>query len=428
MKAVALLALVGCSAGDGVVVEIDINGQDVSTVEIVLAKHRCQDPLRGESCASIQGESFPRPFGQKDDIFSRSAAATTGTLEDGIASFELPDGDGVLPMAFAIGRNADNKITGVAVMAGTIDLAAGPIKYRVELSPSEDLLQRTNRMGIAGATEWGRGVTCLGIEPVRSTLPEQRPLFILADGDSDCDGRSDEAADECDPLWFDGMSFDENGAVHCAMRSTVIAGAPCVIGHQPQCIEVPNPDNGMCIEGSPDRCVPDVLCLACDPSNETCLNDKLITLGADPRLDCIFPAQLNGSSSVNCKELDTFVVLPPGNMPPAMGTCVDANFAQDPAALIDSPLERKFASGGAKFEIVDVTPACTVTIRFTGPINAAERPSTVLVFAFEKLFERRELWFPINFSGTSTCPAAGSTIACGYQDDGSPDAILTCTK
>jgi hypothetical protein len=427
MKALGLLALVGCSAGGGVVVEIDINGQDVTTVELVLAKHVCQDPLRDEKCASIQGESFPGPFGQKDDIFTRSVTATTGTIDGGIASFELPDGDGELPMAFAIGRNANDKITGVAVMAGTIDLAAGPIRYRVELSPSEDLLQRTNRMGIAGVTEWGRGSTCIGIEPVRSTLPEQRPLFILDADDPDCDGRTDPAV-ECDPLWFDGMSFDEGSATHCAVRSATIAGGPCVIGHLPQCIEGSDPDAGACIEGNPERCVPDVLCAACDPSNETCLNDKLITLGADPRLDCIFPAQVNGGTAANCKELDTFVVLPPGNMPPAMGTCTDANFAQDPAALIDSPLEHKFVVGSAKFEIVDVTPACTVTIKFTGPINAAERPSTVLVFAFEKLFERRELWFPINFAATTTCPPAGSTIACGYQDDGNPDQILTCTK
>jgi hypothetical protein len=422
-----LWLLVGCG-GDGVIVEVETTGLDVASVELVLADRVCQDPLRGGDCASIQGPTFQTGLGQAGDLYTRKASATVRQLDEGLARFELPAADKLLRMAFAIGRDAQGQIVGGAVMARTLDLAAGPIVYRVALDPTRELRDRQPPDTVASAAQWGDRNQCVGIQPLRSTMPEQRPIFILPADDPDCDGRHDTTDGECDPLWFDGVFFDEASATHCAQASTTIPGTPCVIGHRPQCIEADLGDMG-CVE-APVRCVPDLVCTSCATDDTACQNDKLGSAATEARLACTFPANDNiglGLSEACDGNNDSFLIIP-AELPSANARCLDAQLAMRSTAAIDSPLEKQFAINGATFTVADVLEDCTIKLKWGGTFPLQGRAVTTLVLTVDVNGQERQLWLPITFEATTTCPSNPGTLVCEYVDDGDPDHIAACAQ
>lgn len=425
MRAWLLCLLVACS-GEGVIVEVETAGLGVASVELVLADRGCKDPLSGEACAAIQGQGFTSFLGEPTDLYTRAASATIRELDDGVARFELPAESRTVPMAFAIGRDAQGEIVGAAVMARTLDLAAGPVVYRVALDRTTDL-RSDPQPGAAAAAQWGRATTqCLGIHPSRSAMKIQRPIFILPEDDPDCDGRIAADDGECNPLWFDGVSLDEATASHCVQPSTIIAGGPCVIGHVPQCVEA-DVAEPLCVE-SPIRCVPDLVCNSCATDDTACQNDKLGSAAAEARLDCLFPANENtalGFSEACDGNNDSFLIVPT-QLPAANARCLDAQLATLSTAALDSPLDKNFTSNGATFTVADVLEDCTIKLKWDGTFPLQGRAVTTLVLTVEVNGQERQLWLPITFAATATCPT--NTGTCGYLDDGEPDRIAACAE
>lgn len=416
-RALALLVLVGC-AGDGVIVEVDTQRLDVATVELVLSDRVCEDP-RGGECVTIQGPTFKFGFGDKGDIFTREASATSSDLDGGIARFELPADDNRIAMAFAIGRNAQGQIVGAAVMANTIDLAAGPVVYRAALDQTEEL--RDPSQPGASASEWGK--ECVGIKPLHSTLDPPRPIFMLPAVDPDCDGRVD---GECDPLWFDGMFFDEASAKHCAQPSMVLPGAPCVIGHIPQCVEVG--DAMPCIE-APFRCFPDAVCNSCAAEDTACQNERLSSPAIATRMDCTIPASISldddlGTSCLNNTRffIDSTSLPMVGN-----GTCTSAEFVKTPSSAIDAEVDSRAELGDARIDLIGVTPTCKIEFEWDGTIPTATITTlhTVLIIHIEVSGQRREIWLPINFTASSACIQPTGMSTCQFANEPG-EALINC--
>lgn len=417
-RALALLVLVGCA--DGVIVEVDTQGLDVATVELVLSDRLCEDP-RGGECVTIQGPTFKFGFGEKGDIFTRGASATSSDLEEGIARFELPAADNRITMAFAIGRDAQGQIVGAAVMANTIDLAAGPVVYRAALDQTEEL--RDPSQPGAAASEWGK--ECVGIKPLHSTLDVQRPIFMLPAVDPDCDGRVD---DECDPLWFDGMLYDESSAAHCAQPSMVLPGAPCVIGHIPQCVEA-NPDVMSCIE-APFRCFPDVVCNSCAAKDTACQNERLSSPAIATRMDCTIPATISIDDDLGtaCLNNTTFFIDSTSLPMVGNGTCTGAEFVKTPSSAIDAEVDSRAEFGDARIDIIRVTPTCKIEFEWDGSIPAATVTTlhTVLIIHIEVSGQRREIWMPLNFTASSACIQPTGMSTCQFVGKPGDDAIINC--
>lgn len=427
MRALSLVVLVGC-AGDGVIVEVDTAGLGVTSVELVLSDRICEDPLRGGDCASIQGPNFKLALGQQGDIFSRDASAKI-VVEDGLARFELPSEDNVLRMGFALGRDAQGVIVGSAVMDNTLDLSAGPVIYRVALDPTEPLRERLFDPSRAAAAQWGEGDRCVGVQPLRTTVG-QRPFFILPDDDPDCDGRHTTDDGECDPLWFDGMLFDENSAMHCAQPSMTLQGAPCVVGHIPQCVEGDVSEIG-CVE-PPLRCVPDPLCKACATDDTPCQNQLLASPAIETRIDCSIPASITLDEDLGTSCIANGFFIDATSLPTLDGnaTCISAEFVKTPNMAIDAEVDSKADFGNARVEIGLVTPACEIKFKWEGTIAAATVTAlhSVLVVHVDVSGQRREIWLPINFRASTACAEPTSVSTCTFQGAPGADAITACLR
>ncbi len=429
MRGFVLAAVIAGCAGDQVVVEVDTGGLDVATVELVLSNRVCQDPERDGDCTSVQGEGFVVRSGSPGDLYLRDAAAISGDIDRGKVAFELPSGGDLIgragiAMAFAIGRDANNSIVGAAVMAQTLDPSTGPIRYRVTLEPTDDL--RSSRMpGIAAAAQWGDRNQCLGVEPTGSTLDIQRPVFILPEDDLDCDGRHQD--DECDPLWFDGISFDESIAAHCVQprdQDLSDPNAPCLLGHVPTCIENPASPNNRCLQ-SP-ICLPSALCSGCRPDQETCQQARLESKTADVRIECEPPGNNNAAATTSeCDGGNSEFGILPLSTSLAGATCTNVQLVETPAAAFHSPRGDRFTSGMATFEIDRFDADCTVHLKWNGSFVTGEIAHTVLTFTIDVAGQTRELWVPINFHvGVIGC--GSPTPACKYTDGNPPDTILQC--
>lgn len=404
--AVVAGAACACASG-GIVLEVDTAGLDVASVELVLADRVCKLPDGGK-CDSLRGKGFTNALGEPGDIYLRAANARSTALDGGLARFEIPSASHTIPMAFAIGRDASGRIVGTTVMAETIDLAAGPILYRATLEPTADVLGFARSNGMASAAQWGEGDRCVGIEPLTATLDPLRPVFIVPEDDLDCD----RTAVECDPLWFQGLSVDEATARHCVVRSTVIAGGPCMLGHLPTCVENAA-DAARCAE-LPLRCVPDPVCTDCPAIDEPCQNAKLAEPALDGRLDCTFPAMEDGNGTLQPCATTQFALKPLDPLAPVR--CIDSRtlLVQSPDTAIDSTLDSKFTSNGATFEIASVGEDCTILFKWSGNAAAVETSHTVMVVGVDVGGQLRELWAPINFSPSQVCPPDGTTLACTY--------------
>ncbi len=427
MRSLALLVLAGCSA-EGVFVEVDTRGvEGVTSVELVLAKTHCRHPEDGGECPSIQGDGFDRPLGQPEDLYTRTASALTDQLDGGIATFELPAGDERIPMGFAIARGA-NGIVGVAVLADTIDLAAGPVIYRAALDPSTDMRAGRNP-GFAAAVEWGVDEVCLGVDPLHSTLNPPRPVFILPKNNPDCDSRKD--ASECAPLWFDGFSFDEDTAAHCVLPELGVPGGPCLLGHVPNCVDNPASTNAPSCIQSP-ICLPGNLCEECvNLANvETCAQVQLDNRDNVPRVECNLNSQLDGQGQrVSCSndpELNEFILVPDTQFLGGASCTGSAQLVTMPGATLDADRGDTFDAGTAKFKIIDVLPNCTIKMQWAGALLVGELAHTVLTIPVDTSTGFHEVWLPINFLLGGLCD--GTTApSCRYVDNPDrPDTIIQC--
>lgn len=418
------ITLLGC-ANNGVVVEVDTNGLVVSSVELVISNRLCQHPDQDGDCASIQGQGFGVALGAPGDLYARDASAITGELVDGKAVFELPESGNTIEMAFALGRDDNGTIVGSAVMADTLDPSSGPRRYRVTLDPTEELRGPTKSPGMAAAAQWGGGNQCVGVEPIQSTLEVQRPIFILPKDDPDCDGRRD--GEECDPLWFDGISFDEAAAVHCVQPKNDDPAEPCLLGHVPTCIENPaNSSVPSCIQSA--VCLPSTVCASCAPLDEACQQDKLAAEPGDIHISCPLPGEEDvvvGQAS-ECGGNNEFVLQPLDNIPLGV-TCQFAELVEMKNLALHSPRSTTFTEGDASFEILQVDPSCAIRMKWQGTFPIAEVAHTVLVITVDAGGKDREIWIPINFQpGAVACTATG--VACTYSDDGDIDTIALCAQ
>jgi hypothetical protein len=424
----ALTLLVGCAEGVFVEVHTDRIPERVDRVELLLTDRRCF--LDGQECPYIQGPDFPSAMGEPGDIYVRGLGRSTNQLADGVAVFELPTGDGLLPLGFALARDVQGQIIGAAVMEQQLDLAGGPVIYRVALDPIEPLIARQDP-GRAGVAEWKTGLDeCIGILPV---TPDRggKPLFIVAKDNPDCDAATPETGTECDPFWYDGFAADFDAA-HCVMPSEVIAGGPCLLGHVPTCVEnIASPNTPSCIETARDpsaeaTCLPFALCSSCEQQDEPC-QEQLLAQLTTPRVDCQVPGQIDLESGIagHCSS-NEFELLPDSFTETTR--CMDANFITTPAVTFHSEIGRVYVDGVTKFEITSVeADSCVIRMKWEGSLSAANLARTILEVTVETGTATRKLWVPIKFSPTQLCPADVPT--CEYVDEvNAPDPILRCTE
>ncbi len=417
-----LSCLIAACSGYGIYVEVQINGLEVASVELVLADGLCK-LADGSSCDRLQGKAFKAAVDAPGHIFKREAARETTTIEDGSAWFEIPAGDRTLDMVFALGRDANRNIVGVAVMPDTLDLREEPVIYRVVLDPAQPLLPR-QPVDTAVTAEWSTDADqCIGVRPVNPG--DLGPIFIVPADNPDCDGATGEG--ECDPLWYDGFSFDESTAAHCSQPSQVIPGA-CVLGHVPACVENQSAEISGCVESN--QCLPTAVC-ECGVFDEACQETKLRAHDVDARLDCSVPGETDASVDVifHCSSDNTFRI-PPSAELSIGGRCVAAELIATPDATFHSERGAAFSAPTAKFEVTDHDDqTCAITMKWEGQLLPTQIEHTVLVVTIERSdLSTRELWIPINFLPTLQCPTSPGSpgTGCTYVDVEAPDALTSC--
>lgn len=341
-----------------------------------------------ETAASIA----PAPVGTQRFNASRwnrmpDNVEDTAEMVDGVATFVFRTGGDVtsLPVVVAVGFDAQGVPTSSAVMFD-LELGNARVKaYSVGLNKVSDPLA-THGAGYNGLVLWGpnsksgRDDACVLAQNTYPD-PESRSVFVVTEGDRDCDGVPDDPAPpECLADVWNGSRPPKRDELTCLLAKQVgTLGEPlCVVGGPP-CQDGGGGAN-VCAESR--YCAPTELC-----SPSVCGTG---TTGFDCLKDVsMSPSPVNGYPAIEC----TFFVLAdssgaggpftfcPGN---AIADLTKLGFPASPVPMCSSVRVRsamqafndKLVDGTADYKLT-VDPACQMTVMPEGTYAGGSLPRPV---------------------------------------------------
>lgn len=333
----------------------------------------------------------------------------------------------------AVGYNDD-----VPTSAGSLfhlKTGVGNVRvYELQLHPAVDPRKRENRTELLQVEVWGEDVgseSCLHLankRPDRDMDHEHHNIFIVADGDRDCDGYADEGdALECRAEVHDAMMRPEVSDLSCALvtPTPVGGGAFCVLGG-PRCVDGRNQDPAEC---TPSRfCAPPSVCNVCGsrPAAEQldCIHDPF-AYGASPGemfgIVCHVPSTVDPDTSN--KRLCGIPVGLPAPVPSmtSMPQCANGTIST-PAS---SPQDR-LEVGTMRFD-VDVSSACDFKLTASGAIPADFNFTRISGLVTADIETGRSIALPIQIlidEPTSACGTTGSCSLAGEPADRPTQCLL----
>ena len=336
------------------------------------------------------GAIAPAPIGTQRFTASRwnrmpDNVDDTAEMIDGVATFVFRPGAGIdkLPVVIAVGFDAHGVPTSSAAM---FDLAFGNAHvkaYSVGLNKVADPIA-THGAGYNGLVLWGP-TSKTGLDDAcvlaQNTYPdpESRSVFVVTEGDRDCDGLPDEPAPpECLIDVWNGARPARRDELTCLMTKTTGVGENLCVAGGPPCQDGGGGGANVCAESR--YCAPTDLCnqdvCSTGEAGWTCAKDVAASpsgvVTAYPAMQCAFFLQPdNGGGFTFC----------PGN---PIADLTKVSFPSTPAPMCSAVRVRnatqgfldKLVDGVAAYKLT-VDPACQMTVTPEGTYPAGMLPRAV---------------------------------------------------
>jgi hypothetical protein len=352
---VVVVVVAACSGDHGASLGVSVP-PGVTSVELLIAPHQCEQTLGNDACKNANGVVWDTTrMPRAGEVFIQNTdEVLAATVENGEARFRLEStaGDDFVERIVIIGYDDAKKPLAYAMLANV----TVPIHNAVEWQVTLRVLPDIGNVAADGVHVWkpkNQAMTCVAYEH-----SDGRFDFIVPAGDTDCD----DAEPECNAFWWQ-FKPDVNGAGCFTQAAT---DQPCLLG------------TGGCSDGAPggstacsptpqETCATDTFCAKCDSIDTPCLEAAVeLAATADVFIACKFPADVTGQP---CAGGGMGVANNFGNTDAFEAPLANVGATCDTPALL-AP-KYPFATNGTlttasgmKFSVNKTDAACTLQFRF----------------------------------------------------------------
>ena len=426
MRGVSLVGvsvlLAACSGDHGVSLGVTAPA-GVTTVELMIAPHRCQDTLGNEACKQAAGVVWDTAKAPHDgEVFIQNTdQVLAATVEGGVAQFHIESqaGEDYADRIVVVGYDEQQQAVAFAMLSGVTVPIHKAVEWRVTLRPLPDISEDKPGESVHIWKPQDRGRTCVAYERDDGSFE-----YVVPGEDADCD----DAVPECNDFWWH-FKPDANNANGACFAGGPSESSPCLLGVN-GCADG-KAGGDVCAPISPRTCATDAFCAACDTINTQCLENAVA--GTDGIvIRCNFPTDVTGmpcvaNSDMNLPANDVGYVDAFDQILSTLGTSCDTPRFIEPKLPLQ-PSGTILTPSGAKFSISKSDGACQLAIRWDaspGGIPLPMQPEHEIV-DLQLAGAGQHILVPIEFTYVTDalCPDADQTAQICTAHNLTPDAAI----